>query len=440
MAIHGGKIVPVSEVAWSNRQRYLLLILIPLLLAVSGLIFWSFSHVRRAVRQKAARRPETAFAPIRTNPYIVGNPIREKEMFFGREDDFQFIRKNLERKDSGVCIVLCGERRSGKTSILYQVLNGRLGDRFQPVLIDLQLYGNVVDDFDFYTRMAVEIADSMRKRGVPLPDIEGEGRRRVERILDELIGGPNGRNVLLLFDEYEILETLIENGALHRATIDYLSGILEKYPAVSCILTGSVRLEERKAACWKQLIGKSLYRKISFLTRSDALRLIQEPLGDAVRYGEGVPERIWRLTAGQPFYTQAVCMNMVDHLNDTASNRPSAEDLAAVVDQLVENPLPQMLYFWDSFGYEQKLCLSLLAETLVGDEDWADPLALQQHAVSIEFPEPPEIDTVSMALEGLFAREVLTRAADGFQFRMDLLRPWILRDHSPWQVLAEADH
>ena len=71
-----------------------------------------------------------------TNPFIVGNPIKTKSMFFGREDDFEFTRRKLESGGKSYIIVLSGERRSGKTSILFQTLNGRLGENFLLIFID----------------------------------------------------------------------------------------------------------------------------------------------------------------------------------------------------------------------------------------------------------------------------------------------------------------
>ena len=78
------------------------------------------------------------FHPIRPNPYIVGNPVRSPEMFFGRKDEFQFIQRTLENQQEGCVLVLCGERRTGKTSILYQILNRRLGPKFIPAFVDMQ--------------------------------------------------------------------------------------------------------------------------------------------------------------------------------------------------------------------------------------------------------------------------------------------------------------
>ena len=55
------------------------------------------------------------------NPYIVGKPIEDQKMFFGREDDFAFIKKKVTGGETGGILVLCGSRRSGKTSILFQI-------------------------------------------------------------------------------------------------------------------------------------------------------------------------------------------------------------------------------------------------------------------------------------------------------------------------------
>ena len=39
---------------------------------------------------------------IYPNPYIAGNPIRSKEIFFGRKDVFEFIRNKLSAKKQSV--------------------------------------------------------------------------------------------------------------------------------------------------------------------------------------------------------------------------------------------------------------------------------------------------------------------------------------------------
>jgi AAA+ ATPase superfamily predicted ATPase len=59
--------------------------------------------------------------PSHVNPYIAGSPVTGTEMFFGREDVFSFVRRNLTGRHRDTPIVLYGQRRTGKTSVLYQM-------------------------------------------------------------------------------------------------------------------------------------------------------------------------------------------------------------------------------------------------------------------------------------------------------------------------------
>ena len=101
-----------------------------------------------------------------------------------------------------------------------------------------------------------------------------------------------------------------------------------------------------------------MYRRISFLAERDALSLITEPLADRVIYPAGVPERIIRLTAGQPFYTQVVCQNLIDGLNEMGRDRVRQAGVDAVAQKLADNPLPQMIYFWDGLEQDQRNALA----------------------------------------------------------------------------------
>ena len=111
------------------------------------------------------------FEPIRPNPFIVGNPIKTEKMFYGRQDDFEFVNKKLSSQINQT-IVLCGQRRSGKTSILFQILNGRLGPGFLPIMIDLQTMAGVNSNSEFYQRILTEIRNSLERQALPLPELE----------------------------------------------------------------------------------------------------------------------------------------------------------------------------------------------------------------------------------------------------------------------------
>ncbi len=395
-------------------------------------------------RRKRSGRSLPAFASI-SNPYIVGNPIRTAEMFFGREDDFQFARQKFTSERAGLVLVFCGERRSGKTSMLFQILSGRLGPEFLPVLIDMQYLAAISRDHDFYESVVREIVRAVypeteqteRQRRFDLPS--DSAAQSFELVLDDAMTAHPDKTFLFLFDEYEILESKIERKELSPMVIPYLAGLLERKRRISFIFTGSRNLEERPTAHWRLMLGKSQYRKISYLTPADTERLITRPVAGRVQYDPATVSMIFRLTHGQPFYTQVICQNLIDLLNEAKRRTVTPADVSAIVDAIIDNPLPQMIYFWDSLPVEHKVALSLLAETLEDEGVWATADQLLADAKEQGVPVATSVTALQFALERLFEQEMLAKSADrAFRYRIDLLRHWVGRTHSIWQVVKES--
>ena len=406
---------------------------------IIGMVLVAFFIPSSVLAAVVIRQRRQEFEPI-SNPYIVGNPIRSKDMFFGRKSDFEFIRIKLGTEEAGLVIVFAGARRSGKTSILFQILDGELGERLVPVLLDMQAM-TVDDEPEFFERLASGINEALVESGDRPASADfrgGNPTRAFEGFISEVMTTLEGRGLLLLFDEYELIESKIDDGVLRPDIVTFFAGLLEAQPRLSFIFTGSRHLEQRNISYWRVLIGKSLYRHISFLSERDALRLITEPVADQVIYPRGIPERIVRLTAGQPFYTQVVCQNMMDRLNEVERNRVRQEDVDAVAQELADNPLPQMIYFWDGLAQEQKDALSLLGEVLEDSNGYASAQALinftQEQNLKLGF----ELSVLERVLNDVFVSEILERERAGegqyeYRFRVDLFRLWTRQAHSVWE-------
>ncbi|OYT73045.1 MAG: hypothetical protein CFK52_03290 [Chloracidobacterium sp. CP2_5A] len=385
------------------------------------------------------------FTPIERNPYVVGNPIRSRAMFFGREDDFQYVARKLQGTPQGLVIVFCGERRTGKSSILYQIANGRLGENFAPVFIDMQEM-LVRGDGEFFNRVACLMSESLSKQlGLPAPreasDFAAESNPydRFRDFIGMALERIGDRQMVWLVDEYELFETKVENGRLSRDLLPFLASLLDRYARLSFVFTGSRRLEERDRRFWRDLLRRSLFRKVSYLTPSDTRRLITEPVKDCVVYGRGVVDAIARLTAGQPFYTQVLCQNIVDFLNEQKRHYVLRADVFAIVEEVVNHPLPQMMYFWDGLSDDEKLALALMADTLVDESDAVGAGRLAARIAEASYPVTLSEATIRLTLEELFRNEVLEKyGAASFAYRVDLLRYWIRRSHSVWQVVGEV--
>lgn len=384
--------------------------------------------------------PGADFQPISPNPYIVGNPVRDPSMFFGREAEFELIQKRFcDANAEGGLIVLCGERRSGKTSILFQITNGRLGPDFVPVLVDMQSMA-IENERDFLAKIIAEITQATERASEPLPpSTPGRAASQFREVVRRTLAAHPGKRLLLLFDEYELFENKIEAGVLSEEVLQVFAHLIESQ-RVFLVFTGSLNLEERHREYWQVFLGKSIYRQISFLERRDALRLITEPVQGRVRYAEGLVETIYRLTAGQAFYTQAVCQNLVDQLNEKHRNAADQDLLDVVVNDIVSNPFPQMIFRWEGLTRDEKAVLALLAETLPTGDQFAGVGELVQLLSRGKYPLALDRDRLATTLEGLFRADMLLKNQSlpaGYAFRMDLWRRWVQRMHSVWQVVRE---
>lgn len=100
-----------------------------------------------------------------TNPYIFGSPVKDREMFFGREDVFHILREHLIGTYQDNIVMLYGQRRTGKTSILYQLLNNheeRIGNSYVPVMISLEGLQDVETNAKIFFEIAVKIASRLQ--------------------------------------------------------------------------------------------------------------------------------------------------------------------------------------------------------------------------------------------------------------------------------------
>lgn len=115
-----------------------------ILLTLALIASMAFAYVGSGIIQGQRRRREAMVRGY--NPYISGEPVRREDMFFGREDLLQRIIDSLHNNS----IMIHGERRIGKTTLLYQ-LGNRLREVndpqfwFIPVFADLE--GTTLETF-----------------------------------------------------------------------------------------------------------------------------------------------------------------------------------------------------------------------------------------------------------------------------------------------------
>jgi hypothetical protein len=414
------------------------------LIAFFPLLRWSSSYIStRFYATGESELPqggaEPAFRYIEPNPYIAGNPIRSPEIFFGREEDFRFIRTRLQAEQQGCVIVLRGERRTGKTSILYQILNGRLGADFVPVFIDMQ--GMVVQtDDEFLSELAAKIREAALACAAATVDslpAAMDSYPGFGRFIAALMDAIGNRRLVLLMDEYELIEAKVRSGRISAEVFGYLDSLLIRHPRLNYVFTGSKGLDSSSA--WAPILARSIYREISFLAWKDAEALIRAPLQHRIQFTPAAISQLFRLTNGHPFFTQAMCQTLVETLNDLKKNLVNGPCVEETLRRLLENAPPQLYYLWTTFQATEKIVMSALATLLKGSQQYLAAERAEKLLRSLpgKFPKLLSAPVIRMHFEGLREKSVLDRDQTRYRFTMDLMRLWIQDEHNVWKVLSE---
>ena len=382
------------------------------------------------------------------NPYIAGNPIRSKEIFFGRKDVFQFIKNKLSAKKN-ITIVLYGERRTGKTSVLYQIENGELGKEFVPVYTDIQEMAKVYET-EFFIKITEKIAESLTRNEII--DLKSSEYSEITELLIEYKNKTNPyqtfnkfldiisnllreKYLILLFDEYEILEKKIKEGHLSADLIHYLRNQMQSREKFSFIFAGSRKLEELEGKHWSLMFNAATYKRISFLNKEDALDLMTIPIRNRIHYNDEAIDKILRLTACHPYFLQLFLQNLVDHLNDIKKNNVTIEEVEYILHYLLDNPSPHMIYIWQDSTSEQRLILSALSEIIESEKEYITARKIKETLLANNIT--LDADTTKKALIELHKKEILDYEENNYNFKVDLLRYWIKIEHPLFKTVGD---
>ncbi len=376
------------------------------------------------------------------NPYVVGAPLSGGQGFYGREDVFQFVRDTFGVPTQNV-IVLYGQRRIGKTSLLHQLVT-RIGDGFHAVLFDLQGKGQH-DLPALLSGLSAVIARSLK---LPAPDPSAFASNRDafrETFLPEVYSALGSRRLLILFDEFDVLgdEPSSSDDLSSDQLFGYLQNLIAHEPRLACIFVIGRRVDELPVH-YRALFKQAVFRRLSVLQRHEAVELIVRPAAGALDYSPQAIDAILDLTAGHPYLTQLVCHVIFKRLAGAGRAAVAADEVAACLDEAMEIGTGGLDWFWEGLPRAERIMLSALAEALhsrqpgsgqvggaAGSNGKSHPAASEEellHALNRYRVRLLGVELTS-ARRRLIEWEIVARDGDGYRFAVDLVRRWITREH-----------
>jgi hypothetical protein len=373
------------------------------------------------------------------NPYIPGQPITTLKMFYGRERDLEYLRSNLSHntdEEQSRVIILEGHRRTGKTSLLRH-LEGKksspsiLTPRI-PIYLPIDSYIPFTSASLFY-KMSYSIYKTLHHLDYPLAqprlaDFLSDFAQTWHRYLDDAQEAIGGSGLVLMFDEFQIIEERRAAGALDKDVYWVLRADIQEARHIDFILAGTMRLEEIVRQHDAALFGIGPTHILRSLDDQNARRLIREPVRDQdVTYDDDAVNLIIALSASYPYYVQLLCSVLFNFLNDHQKRRATRLDVERVLPTVLEEGSTQFtsILFANDVSSLERYVLAGAAElifTLGGSCHRNDLLTLLSEkklaSSRTEFEQ---------AIRQLILRDLMKDGGGGehLGFQVDLFRQWM---------------
>ena len=282
------------------------------------------------------------------NPYRYGEPLRDEVMFYGREDLIQKITEDISLNS----YALQGERRIGKTSLLYQLRN-RLKKPFIPVVIDLegfdeanfflQLMNDIVNVSKDFVRTTPELvfhSDNARENYLPM-DFKNDLRRIISQLKTDFTFDVK---LVLLIDEIDMIRNF------RMAIQQQLRSVFQTFLEVKAVIAGTLaEMDQVSHIPTSPFFNMFLAKRIKPLTEPEACELVTAPVKGQLTFTRNAVNFIIRKSERKPFYIQAICKHLVDAALKADRNKITLRDVKGVYESaILDASFAHCLLIWES--------------------------------------------------------------------------------------------
>lgn len=395
------------------------------------------------------------------NPYAAyaeGGVVDRNDMFYGRTELIENVANAIAQSEShSKCVVIFGQKRAGKSSILYH-LKSRLQANAQILVLDVGNIGSLMDEYSRvpllyqilwsiltklqtaiddrveagFTKLEIEFQTDREFYEHPSPLILFNGifesfKRKCTRLDDW-----KGTHVVLLIDEFSYIYDQILRGQVPEQFMKNWKALLQNN-YFSAVLAGQDVMAKFKLR-FPNEFGTTQDERVTYLRREDAVRLIDEPIriegpqGES-RYRERAIERLLDLSAGSPFYIMIIGNRLVEYMNRKRARLVTDADVEQVTGELIRGA--------NALGRDKFDNLFNSGDTspdAISDQDALNVLtsialnsrsgSSARHNISCETQRPLDV-----ILDDLTTRDVIEKQGEYFRIRVGLLKEWLIAHH-----------
>ncbi len=311
------------------------------------------------------------------NPYVYGEPIKSDRMFFGRASERSEILRGVTKANKQNYLIT-GPRRSGKTSLLYQI-KARLEFPFVALMVTPESIGH--QHHAMFRGLLLRLKDQvLEDAGKELPRIDWYianasaetpidmfnyyFEKDLKRALADLSKISSQARVVLLMDEATFLlsESSEKSEEAHDSRQEFLRHLLQTFNRVACVLAGTPQIL-RMTSVTSPLYNIFSGIKLRGLSRRETEMLIREPAKSVgVDFEDEAVDRIIELGGCSPYYTQALCGLSLESANEDVRQSVLLTDVQRAAETILDTLDYGLQSVWRALEPEEQDILARIAK------------------------------------------------------------------------------
>lgn len=370
------------------------------------------------------------FIPI--NPYIDGNPVGDKDVFVGRDEILQETLNVLENPDTNA-IILSGQRRMGKTSVLQKLeIKLQAKNNFYPIFFDFQAKAQWSLE-QVLQELALKISETLKQ---PTPNLDKETKTIFSNWLSNLLNNlSSNSSVVLLFDEFDVLAD--RESKTKKEFFIYFKELLSNHKKNLNAVFLIGRTVNDLSHIVQVLFTKNIHIvNIDLLDYDNTSKVIcLSEINQTLNWSNEAIETVWQLTNGHPFFTQRLCSYVWESIyKDDPDESPTviSTDIEAAIPDILSASSDHLEWLWSNLSQSDQLVISALAQF---DQEQITESELEYFLIE------NEIRTVIRDLKNaqflLKDWGLIQKINHNYCFPVELIRRWIA-DYKPFnQILTE---
>lgn len=393
--------------------------------------------------------------PLDASPYIVGPAITRSEMIFGRDPIFEDLRRLFASPHHAPLVLLEGNKRVGKTSIMQRLLVADAPTNYVVAYLSLQeVEGKSSEvgltDREVWCAIATRIGRALRQAGVSLwipdePAPQNVSRFALDRALlryfetdhpyaafeawlDAALTAIAPRRLLVMIDEFDKLQEGVERGVTSPQLVENLRASYLVRPSLGYLIAGGRRLARLRTEYFSALFGVGHRITVGPLPVEAARRLVTEPVAGQLVWLSDARDEVVTRCAGHPFLIQAVCDQVFLRAAREDERRISLAFVDAAIDEVLDG-LDHFQTLWNHVGTARRRLIVALCAVDPRPGEARDLGVLEEELGRRGVALPPE--GIAADLAHLDDLEVIALETSGteqrYRLRLPLLAAWVRR-------------